>query len=489
MSKSARALAEMGRARLRVDDPKQAFAAWRALGLKCANDPGTEAQFGFHDRLGLGKTWLSVGDGHHALAYANALLEERPKDPEAFALKIRALLRNAEFGEACVVARTANRRVGLAHPELRSAHAAALFRNRQLREAESGYRRVLADDPLHVEALIRLGTGLLSPRTLSPSPLLQQAVTELDDGKPADAQRLLTALRKRDPLNPIALRLLGELELTRRRERSPLVVGGQLNSLWAVLLDGTQMSPKLREFFPGFSQLSWQRRRMIQLSIQPFARRLLEVARAGGRHDILGEAERTTDAPCRAWLRGKKTFDGRGWDDVRGMGGLEAATGVESLDEAWQGGFQTLIHELAHQVHLYALDERHRERITELYEHARRTGCCLDYYAAANENEYFAQGVEAYFSYAKSAGQPVTHGHTYFELARVDPDLFALVREIVEWDPMRSEVRDEVLRLAFESAVRVGRVEDAERAAEAMGRRVPELTRKVHRAWNWFRAL
>ena len=51
----------------------------------------------------------------------------------------------------------------------------------------------------------------------------------------------------------------------------------------------------------------------------------------GGRHDLMLEAERTTDHAQRASLRGRRTFDGRVWDDVRGIGGLRAATDIEAL--------------------------------------------------------------------------------------------------------------------------------------------------------------
>ena len=192
----------------------------------------------------------------------------------------------------------------------------------------------------------------------------------------------------------------------------------------------------------------------------------------------------------RAWLRGRRTFDGRVWDDVRGIGGLCAATGVEALDDAHTGGFQTLVHELAHQVHLYALPRVKRDRITVLYRRAKRDGLCLDYYAASNEAEYFAQGVEAFFSYVKVAGQPVTHGHTHFELRRRDPELFALIGELAEVDPLASGGASLAARL-FEAALQTARVADA----RALLRRLPAeqrtkaRKRALGRATNQFRAL
>jgi hypothetical protein len=157
------------------------------------------------------------------------------------------------------------------------------------------------------------------------------------------------------------------------------------------------------------------------------------------------------------------------WDDVRGIGGLQAATGIEALDEAAQAGFDTLAHELAHQVHYYAFGPRERARIRALYTAARAHGRCLDYYAASNEAEYFAQGVEAFSSFGKRPGCETTHGHTRFELRRTDPELYDLVAELVDRDPLRDERRRQPLLVAaIEVALRCGRAEDALTAAEQL---------------------
>ena len=172
---------------------------------------------------------------------------------------------------------------------------------------------------------------------------------------------------------------------------------------------------------------------------------------------------------CSSDLRGRRTFDGRVWDDVRGVGGLQAATGIEALDDAVAFGFDTFAHEVAHQVHYHTLTRSQRLRITTLYQRAIAEGRCLDFYAASNEAEYFGQGVEAFVNLCKRPGGEATHGHTRFELYAVDRDLHDLIAGLVDFDPLaRRDMREQVLEAAVAVALRCGRAGDAEVAAAMM---------------------
>jgi hypothetical protein len=223
------------------------------------------------------------------------------------------------------------------------------------------------------------------------------------------------------------------------------------------------------EFVPGHAELASPRQRVVDRTAALFARHLPKLVAIGGRHDLLVELARTTDAEARANLRGKRTFDGRFWDDVRGVGGVHAATGIEALDEAAAFGFDTFAHEVAHQVHYYAFTPTQRARLRALYRAAVDGGRCLDYYAATNEAEYFGQGVEAFVSLGKRPGGETTHGHTRFELRRVDPELHDFVAGLVSWDPLADAARREPLLVAAVAvALRVGRPDDAVVAAGMM---------------------
>jgi hypothetical protein len=88
-----------------------------------------------------------------------------------------------------------------------------------------------------------------------------------------------------------------------------------------------------------------------------------------------------------------------------------------------------LAHEFAHQVHGF-LPKSLRSKITRLYTSAKKTRKTLDFYSDANENEYFAVGVEAYVSEYKLPDQKITYGHTRSELQRVDPDLYEFIASL-----------------------------------------------------------
>jgi hypothetical protein len=176
---------------------------------------------------------------------------------------------------------------------------------------------------------------------------------------------------------------------------------------------------------------------------------------------------------------------------VRGVGGLVAATGIEALDEAASFGFDTFAHEVAHQVHFFAFTPLQRARIRALYKQAMAQNRCLDFYAASNEAEYFGQGVEAFVSLAKRPGAETTHGHTRFELLRLDPDLHTFVAELVDHDPLAAPGRREhVLAAAIAVALRCGRLDDAETALSMMmpGPRRDELRQAWVAAARQFRA-
>jgi hypothetical protein len=118
---------------------------------------------------------------------------------------------------------------------------------------------------------------------------------------------------------------------------------------------------------------------------------------------------RMTDLPEFSSLRGKKTFDGRPWEDVRGSGGLRLNDGrlvvgisEENLaglpSDPYQGRYSVGLHELAHALHLHGVSRDDSRDIHRAFA-ARKTagGPWTDAYASSDEKEYFAQGVCAWF--------------------------------------------------------------------------------------------
>lgn len=454
-SEDAAVLAARAEDQLRREDPLGARGSFRAL--RSIEPDGVTAW------VGLGRVELLLGRPEVALGYADRALDRDEADEAALALRVRALIRARRFQDAlsCSTRAVALPRSGV---EVLAAHASALFRTQQNDEARICYEQVVAVEPLHAEAHLRLGSGLLPPSAAVVSPALSRAVRTLRAGQLAAARDELLGVLKSDPGHPIAHRLLGET-LYRIRAEDCLASTHDAFLEVRALSHGPALDLDVVDaFVPGFDALGAERRDAVLRALQLFASRLPTLLRKGGSHELLAEDVRTTDSPARASLRGRRTFDGRVWDDVRGIGGLRAATGIEALDEAAAFGFDTLAHEVAHQVHLHGFDRRSiGVRIRAAYDRAIEEGRCLDYYAASNYAEYFGQGVEAFHCLVKRPSTEATHGHTRFELLRADPALHDLIAELVDFDPLargRAE-RERLLAACVEAALAVGRVEDA----------------------------
>jgi Tfp pilus assembly protein PilF len=186
-----------------------------------------------------------------------------------------------------------------------------------------------------------------------------------------------------------------------------------------------------RQIFPEYDSLTRRQRVIIDASVGPLSAFLPRLARSGGRHHLLSFDQRPGELPALKGVGSEKTFDGRYYASLRGVGGRIAVSGVEYLEQAANGGFNTIAHEFAHQVHLVAFGKGESREIRQLYDRARLEGRFLDYYAAANEHEYFAQGYEAFISDRKRPLAGVTGRHTRHELLAVDPALYRFLEKLI----------------------------------------------------------
>jgi hypothetical protein len=132
---------------------------------------------------------------------------------------------------------------------------------------------------------------------------------------------------------------------------------------------------------------------------------------------IIPADKKMTDLPEFASLRGKQTFDGRPWDEVRGSGGTRLPDGrlvvgvcEENLaklpTDSYGGNYSVAMHELAHSLQNYCLPKPEAQAITQAYE-ARKAagGPWTEKYGSSNEMEYFAQGTNAWFGRNDPVGQ------------------------------------------------------------------------------------
>lgn len=224
---------------------------------------------------------------------------------------------------------------------------------------------------------------------------------------------------------------LAQLELSYAyrgmKERGRIEIGAPN---FGVMFDRRPAAPALaltREIFPDYASLSQRQRQVIDSAVAPLAQYLPKLARARARHYLLGYDQRPSEMRELSGSAEEKTLDGRYYDSIRGVGGRVTVSGFEYLETAASGGANTIAHEFAHQVHLTAMSKAEVKTIHNLYERARREGRMLDYYAAANEMEYFAQGYEAFISDYKRPSAGVTARHTSRELLRRDPGLYSFL--------------------------------------------------------------
>ena len=195
-----------------------------------------------------------------------------------------------------------------------------------------------------------------------------------------------------------------------------------------------------REIFPEYDLLTRRQRTIIDASVAGLSVYLPKLAQAKARHYLLAFDQRPGDLQALAGLASERTFDGRYYASLRGVGGRVTVSGIEYLDQVSNGGFNTIAHEFAHQVHLVAFGKGESREIQVLYERARRDGRFLDYYAAANEHEYFAQGYEAFISEGKRPLAGVTGRHTRSELRATDPALYMFLEKLTNEHGSRSSV-------------------------------------------------
>ncbi|MFP2925285.1 hypothetical protein ACLESO_08715 [Pyxidicoccus sp. 3LG] len=152
---------------------------------------------------------------------------------------------------------------------------------------------------------------------------------------------------------------------------------------------------------------------------------------------IIPTGAKLTDVAEFQSLRGQQTFDGRNWDDVRGVANVtlpdgRSATAIpeENLSElgtdAYGGNFSVGIHEFAHAIHQHGVSPEERQAIRAAFDaQTARGGPFTDAYASSNDFEYFAQLTNAYFGRNEGQGN---NGAQWVQTH--DPQAFALLQQI-----------------------------------------------------------
>ncbi len=154
-----------------------------------------------------------------------------------------------------------------------------------------------------------------------------------------------------------------------------------------------------------------------------------------------------TDVPELTHLKGQKTFDGRDWSTVRGMGGTptpngrfsvavaeENAVAVANTKTPYPATYSIAMHELAHVLESKGMTKQQQARVKELYAaHIKRdpddaAGTFTDRYGSENEQEYFAQSTNAFFGRnvmgTNHSGRPWLQAN--------DPDMYAFLVDLYD---------------------------------------------------------
>jgi tetratricopeptide (TPR) repeat protein len=191
---------------------------------------------------------------------------------------------------------------------------------------------------------------------------------------------------------------------------------------------------QVSSFVVNWSGLDNRHKKRVALSLEPWKRFIPPLVAGGCTFYIKPLHELLSETPGQELLRDQRiSYDSRLWDDVRGCGGYNTVTGIEDVERTVYGRYNTVLHELSHQVHGILPADRGRQ-INELYRETKRrdeeTGdAFLSRYAGSSVWEYFAEGANALFTPRRDAYD--TREITRERLEELDPALGALVREIM----------------------------------------------------------
>jgi hypothetical protein len=157
----------------------------------------------------------------------------------------------------------------------------------------------------------------------------------------------------------------------------------------------------------------------------------------GCRFMVMAPTEMTTDVPEQRHMKNdpKTNWDRR----ARGLGGRLSSCGEENLLNLRGDRYNReniLIHEFNHAIHqqgLRVVDPTFDRRLRETYRAAMDKGLWKNTYVAADPDEYWAEGAQAYFDCMR----PQYGANTREKLKEYDPGLFGLVDEVYRQSKFR----------------------------------------------------
>jgi tetratricopeptide (TPR) repeat protein len=193
----------------------------------------------------------------------------------------------------------------------------------------------------------------------------------------------------------------------------------------------------IERYVTNWASLSPRHQKRVALSIAPWKQFIPVLIEGGATHYIKPLHQLLSEAPGLETLKDQRIgYDSRLWDDVRGAGGYHTVTGIEDVERTIFDRYNTVLHEMTHQVHAVLTANQGRE-IQELYRRAKarddstRNGF-LSRYAGGSVWEYFAEGANAIESPKRDAYDP--REVVRERLERMDSDLETHVKELFALD-------------------------------------------------------
>jgi tetratricopeptide (TPR) repeat protein len=196
----------------------------------------------------------------------------------------------------------------------------------------------------------------------------------------------------------------------------------------------TPSVPGIEKFVVNWSSLSPRHQKRVALSIAPWKQYVPVLIEGGSTYYIKPLHELLSESPGLETLRDTRIdYDSRLWDDVRGAGGYNTVTGIEDVERTIFDRYNTVLHELSHQVHGVMTADQSRE----IQEHYRRAKAhddttqngFMSRYAGGSVHEYFAEGANALYSPKRDTYDP--REVVLERMKTLDPPLDSLMRRMV----------------------------------------------------------
>lgn len=328
--------------------------------------------------------------------------------------------------------------------------AETLIRLGRTADAVAAAERAVALDPLHEQAHYHLGNGYArknyselaaeSPAAFAvANTLIRRAARAFDRGELLAARRLAASALTRCPGHGRAHAVLAKAIEGLRLRQDPHRAADEAR------FAATPMPqvPAIERYVLNWAQLSPRHQKRVALSLAPWKAFIPVLVEGGATHFIKPLDMRLSETPGAQALKDQRIgYDSRLWDDVRGMGGFNTVTGIEDVERSIFGRYNTVLHELSHQVHGVLTADTARE-IQELYRRAklrdeRSKNAFLSRYAGGSVWEYFAEGANALDSPRRDAFD--TREIVRERLQAMDSELQALVQRLFDQTDTRASL-------------------------------------------------